>query len=126
MIKANLQWFAKGSSGGGGGGGGGAGGGGTSQKVEKKSVPSSSGKKKESFEDIEKRITDSHGGVKEIVSGQQYDIYNVRGKDETLFSDKVSSAETREYLEGFKYDETAGTFRDKETGRQYRVKLRRK
>ena len=73
-------------------------------------------------EEIEKRITDSNGNVREISSGFRYDIY--RGNE--LFYDKASASEAREWLEGLSYDAATGTFKNANGRTAYRVKIRKK
>ena len=83
-------------------------------------------KKSESQEDVIKRITNDKGYVKEIVYGQKYTIYNSDrdGNKKDLFDDKYSAADTKDFLEGYSYNNATGTFTD---GRKhYLVKLVKK
>jgi len=84
-------------------------------------------KKGESREDIEKRITNSHGYVKEIVYGQKYTMYNSNKNGEKLeqFDNHMPAADVKEWLEGYSYNENTGTFTNGE-GRHYLIKLEKK
>lgn len=85
-------------------------------------------KKGESQEDIEKRITNSHGYVKEVVYGQKYTIYNSNKNGERLimFDNHVTAADVfQDYLEGLHYDEKSGTFTDGNKT-HYLIKLEKK
>ena len=78
--------------------------------------------KKESSDDAERRIVDSHGNVKEIAKGFNYNIY--RGNE--LFYDKASASEASEFLEGLVYDSNTGTFKNENGRTSYKVKLVKK
>ena len=84
-------------------------------------------KRSESFEDVERRITNDKGYVNKIEYGQKYTIFNSNRDGEKLnqFGDQaMTAADVKEWLEDYSYNEKTGTFTN--GYKHYLVKLERK
>ena len=128
MIELRLQMFGTGSIGAGRTDHGGSKS--TSKQAVSNNAPGSgrgSGGNKQAVGSQSKKadissFTEKNGSVKRVEDGYKYNVYKIIDGKEELFDYNWSANDTRDFLEGMKYNSERGTFA--ETHRvHYRVKV---